>query len=251
MFVWHKFRLNRYVRVGLRGYAICTVPRSGSNLLCQWLTSTGVLGNPLEYFNGPARRTLTDPNYPDECKAQIEWILTRGATPNLVYGVKLFASQDLAVSTELDWRRALPRLTYVYLERRDRLGQAISWVRALQTSQYRSTQPTQGEIRYDAAMIRERLATIDGEYAHWTEFFQRRRIEPVRIVYEDAVQEPQEAVDRLAAAFRFEGQARIDESRIDLAIQRDAVTREWQARYLAEAGAPDENSDQRKRIGLA
>ncbi|MGP8122502.1 MAG: Stf0 family sulfotransferase [Xanthobacteraceae bacterium] len=36
-----------------RGYAICTMPRSGSNFLCQLLASSGCLGRPLEYFNGP------------------------------------------------------------------------------------------------------------------------------------------------------------------------------------------------------
>ena len=30
-----------------RGFAICTTPRSGSNLFSQFLTSTGVLGRPL------------------------------------------------------------------------------------------------------------------------------------------------------------------------------------------------------------
>ncbi|TPL71848.1 hypothetical protein FJ941_28635 [Mesorhizobium sp. B2-3-13] len=42
----------------MRGYSICTSPRSGSNFLCQHLSSTGVLGHPLEYFNGRGRRFL-------------------------------------------------------------------------------------------------------------------------------------------------------------------------------------------------
>jgi LPS sulfotransferase NodH len=35
-----------------RGYAICTSGRSGSNVLCQYLASTGLLGKPLEYIGG-------------------------------------------------------------------------------------------------------------------------------------------------------------------------------------------------------
>ena len=33
-----------------RSYLICATPRSGSTLLCEALTNTGVAGNPKEYF---------------------------------------------------------------------------------------------------------------------------------------------------------------------------------------------------------
>ena len=110
----------------VRGYAICTSPRAGSNFLCQNLTSTGVLGRPSEYFNGAARRALDDPLYPDEPADQIRWILTKGATPNGVYGVKLFAHQQDRIAPHLSWTQALPALHFIYLERRDLLGQALS-----------------------------------------------------------------------------------------------------------------------------
>jgi LPS sulfotransferase NodH len=122
-----------------RGYAICTQPRSGSNLLCQVLSSTDQLGYPLEYFNGPGRRALGLPDFPDDPKLQIEAVLRLGATPNGVYAVKLFASQFATFSRRLRWIDLLPNLHFVYLSRDDLLGQAISWVRALQTEQYRSS----------------------------------------------------------------------------------------------------------------
>src|SRR4051794_11021098 len=34
----------------LLGYLVCATPRSGSTLLCELLTSTGVAGRPAEYF---------------------------------------------------------------------------------------------------------------------------------------------------------------------------------------------------------
>jgi len=66
--------------LGRRGYAICTHPRAGSNLLCQYLASTDRLGYPLEYFNGPGRRALGMPDFPDDPPHQAELILRRGAT---------------------------------------------------------------------------------------------------------------------------------------------------------------------------
>ena len=224
--------------IGQRGYAICTAPRSGSNLLCQFLSSTRRLGRPLEYFNGGGRRAIETPDYPDDRRAQIHWILTKGATPNGVYGLKLFYYNHEAVSTELDWTEALPRLVYIYLERRDRLGQAISWSRALQTGQFRSAQPGQGPASYDGGAIRERLAAIDREYSCWAEFFRVRQLEPVRLAYEDLIDNPQAAIDRVAARFELAGRAVVDEGAIDLKIQRDAASMEWRTRYLSENGEP-------------
>ena len=167
-----------------RGYAICTQPRSGSNLLCQYLASTDQLGYPLEYFNGPGRRALGQADFPDAPELQIDAILRTGATPNGVYAVKLFASQFSAFSRRLRWLELLPDLHFVYLSRDDLLGQAISWVRALQTEQYRSTQPAKRFPLYDPGLIRSRLIAIVKERAQWEAFFARTGITPFRIVYE-------------------------------------------------------------------
>src|SRR5712671_4511989 len=121
-----------------RGYAICTQPRSGSNLLCQVLSSTDQLGHPLEYFNGPGRRALGLPDYTEEPELQIDAVLRFGATPNGVFAVKLFASHFATFSRRLRWTDLLPNLHFVYFTRDDLLGQAVSWARALQTGQYRS-----------------------------------------------------------------------------------------------------------------
>src|SRR4051794_1558464 len=96
-----------------RGYAICTQPRSGSNLLCQYLSSTERLGRPLEYFNGPGRRALGLPDFPDAPELQIAEILRLGATPNGVYATKLFASQFAALSRRVRWTELLPNLRFV------------------------------------------------------------------------------------------------------------------------------------------
>jgi LPS sulfotransferase NodH len=230
-----------------RGYAICTAPRSGSNLLCQWLASTGVLGRPLEYFNGPARRVLDDPAYPDDRVAQVEWIRTKSATPNGLYGVKLFSDNRTLVSPVGEQTPVLPVHTYIYLERRDRLGQAMSWVRALQTQQYRSTQPVQEPARYDGAAIRDRLRAINVEHENWSAFFRQHALQPLCLYYEDAMHDPQSVVDRIASCFHLGSRALINHAAIDLKIQRDGTTAEWRARYLREFGEPSDRS----RLGQA
>jgi len=217
-----------------RGYAICTSGRSGSNLLCQYLSSTGVLGNPLEYFNGSGRRLLGYPEYPDEPSRQVDWILTAGATPNGIYGLKAFPAQIEQVEKSIRWTELLPGLKFVLLKRRDSLGQALSAVRALQTGQWRASMPARGPAMYDGAQIYERLQFAARDYAWWDIFFARQAVVPTIIVYEDLLADPQSAVDQVADLFGLRGYARVASERIDLTLQRDATTEEWRARFLAE-----------------
>jgi LPS sulfotransferase NodH len=217
-----------------RGYAICTSGRSGSNLLCQYLASTGVLGNPLEYFNGSGRRLLGYPEYPDEPSRQIEWILTVGVTPNGIYGLKAFPAQVELVEKSIRWTELLPGLKFVLLKRRDSLGQALSAVRALQTEQWRASMPARVPAIYDGARIYERLQFAARDYAWWDIFFARHAVAPTIIVYEDLLADPQAAVDQVADLFGLRGYAHVASERIDLTMQRDATTEEWRARFLAE-----------------
>jgi LPS sulfotransferase NodH len=217
-----------------RGYAICTSGRSGSNLLCQYLSSTGVLGNPLEYFNGSGRRRLGYPAYPDNPSRQIGWILTEGATPNGIYGLKIFPAQVEHIERSIPWTEMLPGLRFVLLKRRDILGQALSAVRALQTDQWRSSMPSRGTAVYDGVQIYERLQIAARDYAWWDIFFARKAVAPTIIVYEDLLADPQSAVDQIAGLFGLRGQARVATERVDLKIQRDATTEEWRARFLDE-----------------
>jgi trehalose 2-sulfotransferase len=217
-----------------RGYAICTSGRSGSNLLCQYLSSTGMLGNPLEYFNGSGRRLLGYPEYPDDPSGQIDWILTTGATPNGIYGLKIFPAQAEVVEKSIRWTELLPDLKFVLFKRRDMLGQAISAVRALQTEQWRASMPARGPAMYDGAQIYERLQSAARDYARWDIFFARKAVAPTIIVYENLLADPQAAVDQVAGLFGLRGQARAVAERLDLKIQRDATTEEWRARFLAE-----------------
>ncbi len=204
----------------------------------RYLSSTDQLGYPLEYFNGPGRRALGLPDFPDAPELQIEAILRLGATPNGVYAVKLFASQFAAFSRRLRWMDLLPNLHFVYLSRDDLLGQAISWARALQTEQYRSTQPAKRPAVYDADLIRSQLMAIVRERAQWEAFFARTGIEPLRIVYERFLEDRSSYVDRVANLVGIENPV-VDQRRVDLVIQRDAVTEEWEQRFREENGDPN------------
>lgn len=223
---------------GLRGYAVCTSGRSGSNWLCELLTSTGVLGNPLEYFNVEARRRRTDPDYPDDPAEQLARIVTTGATPNGVYGVKVFPSHLDALAGRVRWADALPNLRFVELRRRDVLGQAISLTRSEQTGRFRSTEHESVAPQYDGEAIAANLRFFARDQARWAAYFARNGIAPLRLTYERVVDEPQRAIDAVAALVGIPD-ARIVPALVEQRVMHDALTHAWRERFCAEYADPN------------
>jgi LPS sulfotransferase NodH len=152
--------------------------------------------------------------------------------------VKLFAFQHDQIASHLAWTAALPRLKFIYLERCDLLGQALSWVRAVQTGQYRSNVSPTGEPVYDSTMIRSHLTAIARECARWSLFFARTGIKPELLTYDMVVTEPQAVVERVARLMEIRERVTCDASQINLTIQRDDITAEWRQRFIAECGNP-------------
>jgi LPS sulfotransferase NodH len=220
----------------MRGYAICTEPRSGSAFLCRLLASTGVLGQPTEYFNPPAVRVRFGiEDYPSEPEAQLAAITTLGATPNGVYGLKMFTTH-FDVVRETRWAQRLPGLSFIHLQRNDLLGQAISHVRAMQTQQWVSFQAASGEPRYDPGLINNEMIRLARAHARWRYYFARNGVEVLNLVYEQIVQAPVETAAAVARLVGLPEAPNIDMEEVGrLRIQRDAINDDWRRRFIAEA----------------
>jgi LPS sulfotransferase NodH len=222
---------------GRRGYAICTTPRSGSNFLCDLLSATGQLGRPVEYFNLDGRRRYDDPAYPDDRIEQIKAVVSRGATANGIYALKLFPHQHEKVARRVPWYTCLPDLAFVHLERHDTLAQAISLTIAAQTGRYRSSDTARREPVYDGRQIRKHLNGLVDDHRTWRLFFALTGIEPLRLTYEDVSERPAEAVKAIAALV---GVPLAPEStaalRSSLEVQRSTASDAWRKRFLDEYG---------------
>ena len=156
-------------------YFVCTTPRSGSTLLCEALTLTGVAGRPAEYFEALVHSNL--PRQPHEyfdgvvdpligallpagptCPVAAElagahsyedylaWVRAKATTPNGVLGAKLMWGHvgDLVDRLGGDRRMPLeaiedefPGARYVRVLRTNKPRQAISLWKALQTQRWR------------------------------------------------------------------------------------------------------------------
>ncbi|MEQ1725170.1 MAG: Stf0 family sulfotransferase [Sphingopyxis sp.] len=215
-----------------RGYVLCGAARTGSTLLSRALRDTGVLGYPQEYFNPRAIALAHGERYPKSRTGQIAEIFRRGQSDNGVYALKLFADQFDALRG-FDWAVGLPNLHFVTLERRDLLGQAMSWVRASQSQQWDSDQQILRVPRYDEAAIGRALEKFARARARWQIYFARNAIAPLILVYEDMVDTLPETIRAIAALVGVSGLPDDLPHCSQMQVQRDAVSEEWRSRFVA------------------
>ena len=135
-----------------RRYAILSSPRSGSTLLGRMLFATGLAGDPLEYFG---RNLLTIQREkerkpalsPQQLLAAME---RRRTSPNGVFGMKMHYAQFLfGYQTDLVDERMLRFLraqTLIWIRRRDRLAQAVSYAVAIRSNAWSSEVTGRAEI---------------------------------------------------------------------------------------------------------
>jgi LPS sulfotransferase NodH len=235
-------------------YWICTTPRTGSQLLGQLLRATGIAGRPEEYFwrdNEPLYQQLWKvSSYPD----YLQHALTAGTTPNGVFGAKMDVSGALShfehqlrslpqfsepgrpfqsILTSL-----FPNLKFIWLTRRNKVRQAVSWWKAVQSSEWARTKGdraiTAPPLHYNFAAI-DQLATESLlREAAWQAYFSEWQVSPLALVYEDLIVHYAGAVARVVDFLGVREPYVLSEEAITLVKQADRVSEEWVQRYREE-----------------
>jgi trehalose 2-sulfotransferase len=247
-------------------FFICHTLRCGSTLLCDALSSTGVAGDAEEYFpeRSPAGEVfvatgaaLKDPDTwrsdwtstPfDQC---LDRVLRSGTTPNGVFASKVkwfnmpYLDERLGAIPERgglslaeQLNRLFPDLRYVWVTRRDKLRQAVSLVKARQSTRWKSlsAQP-QGfdAVDYNFHVVDIALRRIVYEECAWEEYFTHMGITPFTVVYEDLVRNYESTVRRLLDQLEIELPSEYVFPPPRLHKQADAVSEEWVERYHRDA----------------
>src|SRR5438552_16660004 len=196
--------LLRNLRHPRRCYVVCAVARSGSNLLTDALRETGRAGQPKQFFSelfqaGYGAKYGLDPV--NDYARYVRGVIDATATSNGVFGFKLmgwslegflarlrgtgqFASAD---STDLNvLRSAFPRLQFIRIIRRDKLRQAISNARAMQTGLWNLADGKNavGEAHFDRDLIAQCLREGESEEDAWDSVFDNFAAAPLTIEYE-------------------------------------------------------------------
>jgi LPS sulfotransferase NodH len=238
---------------------VCATPRSGSTLLCALLDGTGVAGRPQEYFERLSSSGLprqpreyfegvedpellgllapTDPGTPDAADP-IPEALEQGTTDNGVFAAKLMWTHLLDLADRLGrppdtalLAERFPGPHYVRVTRRDKVAQAVSLWRAVQTRAWRAGEVTEnGNAVYHAGAIGYLASQLSDHDEAWRTWFAANGIQPLTIVYEELVVDTHAAtaavLDHLGA-----GPATIPEP--PLRRQGDDRSARWLERYRA------------------
>jgi LPS sulfotransferase NodH len=186
---------DRLAATGKSFYCVTFSIRSGSSLLCEDLTQWG-LGAPTEYFQLPTAPVLEVGELADYVVKVVE------ETPGDVFGVKMSWQQTYALgdhlhkegetSAEFDLRSVFPGLRYVHISRKDKIAQAVSGWRSLQTGVWHhpvGETVVPGQPPYDFERIKAVLLQCIAEDWLWRSFFEDRSIDALDLVYEEYVQD--------------------------------------------------------------
>jgi LPS sulfotransferase NodH len=221
-----------------KSYVIASSFRSGSTLLCVKLWETGVLGAPWEYLNFhnemPLMVSRLQPSSPDD---YIVKLLSCRTTRNGVFGVKAHFHD---FSAALDrYERLLERLspiTYIYIDRRDKLAQAVSMAKAHQTEAWNSlAAPKRHALRYCKQEIARCFAEANRQTESWRQWFRSHGIKPALIDFEDLVADPAKVVRGVVDLLGVENDAPDKVYVPKIEKQGDDLNEDWIERFRREA----------------
>jgi LPS sulfotransferase NodH len=222
---------------GKRFYCICFSVRSGSSLLCEDLAQWGV-GEPTEYFQ------LPDPSIvPGEMANHL--VALANGTDGRYFGFKITWEQVHGLTSRLrqegdrsvqrDLRSVFPELALVYIERRDKIRQAVSAWRAESSGTWHwpiGADVDSGHPAYDFEQIRFHLQKAVGEDWLWKFHFEELGIRPTVVHYEDYVANRELQLGRVATAVGWDGSTRpLDEH---LRVMRDEWTEDITRQFRSD-----------------
>lgn len=270
------------IRQPQSSYLICATPRSGSTLLCEALTNTGIAGRPEEYFEtlqatGLPRRPFeyfadsqlldviehlggsvcTDiPIVPQASSSSyadyLAAVLKEGTTPNGVFGAKVmwgyladFVSNlhSIPAYRALDTPTLLatifPGLHYIRVIRRDKVRQAISLWKAIQTQTWREDSdeatdnvPTEGKqllFHFDA--IEHLIQQIQQQEQAWQHYFEQIGMQPLVIVYEEWIAAYEETAHTILDYLNIPIPDGLIFAPRKMKRQADTISEEWVRQY--------------------
>jgi trehalose 2-sulfotransferase len=231
---------------------ICAVPRTGSYLLCDLLEKTGLAGHPNEYFNPSFQSPWAVEWKTKSIHEYMETVSRVATTENGVFGLKAHPMQFDAMCRQLANKPSvpfvkrpqllaqwLPRLSYIQLRREDRLRQAISYARAIQTNGWWDSEYAPGpsgpvrpeQERFDFQLITRALELLRQMDQRWKNYFATIGATPLVISYESLIDSPRTAVESILNLLGVDQPAPPSDHPMPFRRQADELTEMWAARY--------------------
>ena len=223
-----------------RSYIVASTPRSGGALLCTQLWKTGVLGAPSEYWSYPGGRLgsrmakrLGASSHADYLAKVVACRTSR----NGVFGVKApfkdFQETLLKVPEALSM---LAPLTYIFVDRRDKLAHAVDMARGVQISRRLSARAERvSTLRYDRNLISKCLGSLERARLDWMRWFESSGVDPLVVTYEDLAADKAGVVRRVVEFLGVQDDPREEVRDLpEFELRTGGMNDEWAARFERE-----------------
>jgi LPS sulfotransferase NodH len=262
-------------------YLICTTPRSGSTLLCEALTNTGIAGRPEEFFQireetGTTRRPLEyfegidtteiaailgestgldnplmNPVPGEGYANYLTRIIQQRTTPNGVFGAKVMWGyfegllcnigripqyRDLAERDRL--AAVFPNLHYIRVTRRDKVSQAVSLWKAIQTWSWNYEAASHAASRFPEKTLTFHFGAIDhlvqqikADEAAWQQYFTSNDLIPFTVLYEELTAAYEETARKILRYLDIPLPENLVFAQRHMKRQADKLSQEWVERY--------------------
>ncbi len=239
-------------------YLICTTQRSGTHLLNEALRTTGLAGTPGEWFewdNETEQNPIMDlgQTQPDEF---LKYLYKKGTGSTGVFGcnvmwsgrnhnrfpeyIKILENFPICENRKgVDaLRKIFPQLHFIYLIRKNKLQQAVSHSKVLQTQVYHQWEgrdyQNAKEPEYNYYSIKTMLEyAIEGDNS-WAKFFTENDIEPFRIVYEELAESFEETSLSVLDFLGIDYPENLTFTPRILVKQANHINNEWEQRFRAQ-----------------
>jgi LPS sulfotransferase NodH len=220
--------------------------------LCEALKNTGLAGFPEEYF-------LNGEGWEDSQWARqhgvtsrtdyLNLVFAQGTSSNGVFGTKVMWNyfhtmlknlQELPEDTGLNAPQLMdslfPNAHYIWIVRRDKVRQAVSWAKAGQTDVY--------AVHTGESPIPKREPTFDFEFidqlhhlilegeAGWQSFFEACGVQPFKVVYEDLVEDYEQTALRILEYLNVSYPPNLVFGERSLQKQANALNEAWVKMYI-------------------
>ena len=238
------------------------------------LSRSGLPRRPHEYFD-PDRHAniverlafrempdgVAEPNplwHPDTYDQYLAWALEEGTTPNGVFGAKLmwgylgdFAEllrgiEGMAARPLPELlARAFPGLRYVQITRQNKIRQAVSLWKAVQTQAWKREAGEElrrpAELVFSFRAINYLVRLLTAHDASWDAYFLGLGYEPLKLTYEELAESTDAVVHRVLAHLGIPAPAGLV-VQARLSVQADEVSEVWVRRvdeHLRALEAPE------------
>jgi trehalose 2-sulfotransferase len=234
-------------------YIICCSRRSGSWLLAGGLEDTKVAGHPSEWFNDQEEAVWCERwglPYPIEnYRLYLDKVIEAGCAGTDIFGLKLLGYhfrdlekkfrtipkfRDLPIGQIIP--AAFPNTRYIWLTRKDKERQAISYYRARHSGVWfdmegHSTSGNPAPLKFDADEIWRGENELKGFEKLWQDYFRDSSLTPLKLEYEYLAENYEKTIRNVLEYIGVEDTKKIKISQPRFKKQANAITEEWAQQY--------------------